>query len=418
MKQFYYKGNDLYCEQVPVSDIAQKVGTPFYLYSHDALTSHYMQLAKAYKAINPLICYSTKANSNLAVLKSLVKKGAGLDIVSGGELFRALKVGANPKKIVFAGVGKTRSEIKEAIQKGILLFNVESVGEVELINDVAKSIKKKANVSLRVNPDVDASTHDYITTGKKESKFGIDLDSARKVFAHVTDYKHVNLSGIHVHIGSQITTVAPFVKAFKKVMRFIDFLEKKGTKIKFLNLGGGLGIVYDKEKPQTPKEFARKIVPIVKRKGLKIIFEPGRFIAGNAGIFVTEVIYSKKTPAKNFLIVDGAMNDLIRPSLYDAYHEVRAVKRNGALKQVTADIVGPICESGDFFAKARKLPDFQIKDQMAVMSAGAYGFTMASNYNSRPRVAEVMVSGKKFEVIRKRETREDLIRGERIPKFI
>ncbi len=418
MHDFHYRGKDLYCENVAVKDVAEKIGTPFYLYSHKTLIDHYSKIAKAFKSIKPLICFSMKANSNLAVLKSLVKAGSGLDIVSGGELFRALKVGIDPKKIVYAGVGKSRKEIQDAIKAGILLFNVESTGELVSINEIAGKMKKKVNVSLRVNPDVEASTHSYITTGKKESKFGIELDTAEAVFLDKARYPHLDLCGIHVHIGSQITLSEPFVKAFRKVLIFLMSLEKQGTRIKFLNLGGGLGIIYSDEKPQTADEFAARILPLIKGSKFQVIFEPGRFICGNAGIFVTKVIYAKKTRTKNFIVVDGAMNDLLRPSLYDAYHEVLAVTKNESLKRIKADVVGPVCETGDFLAKDRNVPDFQAGDLLAMMSAGAYGFTMSSNYNSRPRVAEVMVSNGKFEIIRKRETLQDIIRGEQIPAFL
>lgn len=418
MHDFEYRGKELYCEQVAVKDIAAKVGTPFYLYSRKTLVEHYQKLAKAFKSIKPLICFSMKANSNLAVLRALVNEGAGLDIVSGGELFRALKVGVDPKKIVYAGVGKTRQEITDAIKAGILLFNVESTGELVAINELAGKFKKKVNVSLRVNPDVEASTHSYVTTGKKESKFGIDLDTAGAVFLDKARYGNIDLCGVHVHIGSQITMSDPFVKAFRKVSIFLMNLERQGTRIKYLNLGGGLGIIYSDEKPQTADEFAERILPLIARRKFQVIFEPGRFICGNAGIFVTRVLYPKKTATKNFVVVDGAMNDLIRPSLYGAYHEVLAVTKNELLKRIKADVVGPVCETGDFLAKDRNIPDFQLGDLIALKSAGAYGFTMSSNYNSRPRVSEVMVSGHKFEVIRKPETFQDLIRGESIPAFL
>ncbi len=418
MHDFHYKGKELYCEDVAVKDVAEEVGTPFYLYSHKTLVDHYTKIAKAFKSVKPLICFSMKANSNLAVIKSLVKAGAGLDIVSGGELFRALKTGIDPKKIVYAGVGKTREEIHDAIKAGILLFNVESTGEIVAINEIAGKLKKKVNVSLRVNPDVEVSTHSYITTGKKESKFGIELDTAEAVFLDKARYHHIDLCGIHVHIGSQITMGDPFVKAFRKVLIFMAKLEKNGAKIKFLNLGGGLGIIYSDEKPQTADEFASRILPLLQGRKFQVIFEPGRFICGNAGIFVSRVIYTKKTQTKNFIVVDGAMNDLIRPSLYGAYHEVLAVMKNESLKRIKADVVGPVCETGDFLAKDRNVPDFGTGDLIAFMSAGAYGFTMSSNYNSRPRVPEVMVSGSKFELVRKRESFADLIKGEMIPSFL
>lgn len=418
MHDFHYQGKELFCENVRVKDVVEKVGTPFYLYSHKTIVDHYTKIERAFKSTRPLICYSMKANSNLAVLKALVKKGAGLDIVSGGELFRAQKVGVDPQKIVYAGVGKSRKEIEDAIRAGILLFNVESTGELITLNESAGKLKKKVNVSLRVNPDIEASTHAYVSTGKKESKFGIDLDTAEAVFLDKARYPNLDLCGIHVHIGSQITVSEPFVKAFRKVLIFLMNLEKQGTRFKFLNLGGGLGIIYSDERPQTADEFAAKILPLLKGRRFKVIFEPGRFIAGNAGIFVTRVLYNKKSSAKNFIVVDGAMNDLIRPSLYGAYHELVPLTKNENLKMIKGDVVGPVCESGDFFVRDRNIPDFQGGDLVAMMSAGAYGFTMSSNYNSRPRVAEVMAYGDKFEVVRKRETFQDLIRGESIPSFL
>ena len=418
MHDFEYKGKELFCEDVAVKDIAAQVGTPFYLYSRKTIVEHYQKLARAFKSVKPLICFSMKANSNLAVLKALVKEGAGLDIVSGGELFRALKVGTDPKKIVYAGVGKSRKEITDAIRTGILLFNVESTGELVALNEIAGKLKKKVNVSLRVNPDVEASTHSYITTGKKESKFGIELDTAEAVFLDKARYSNIDLCGIHVHIGSQITVGDPFVKAFRKVLIFIANLEKHGARIKFLNLGGGLGIIYSDEKPQTADEFAHRILPLLASRKLQVIFEPGRFIVGNAGIFVSRVIYSKKTQTKNFVVVDGAMNDLIRPSLYGAHHEVLAVSKSENFKRIKADLVGPVCETGDFLARDRDMPDFQTGELVALMSAGAYGFTMSSNYNSRPRVPEVMVALAQFEIVRRRETFSDLIRGERVPAFL
>ncbi|MBI4397722.1 MAG: diaminopimelate decarboxylase [Candidatus Omnitrophica bacterium] len=418
MHDFCYKGKELYCEEVAVRDVAGKVLTPFYLYSRKTLVDHYTKLAKAFKSVKPLICFSMKANSNLAVVRALVKAGAGLDIVSLGELFRALEAGADAKKIVYAGVGKTRKEIHDAIKTGILLFNVESAGELVVINEIAGKLKKHVQVSLRVNPDVEAKTHSYVTTGKKESKFGIELDTAEAIFLDKARYPHIDLCGIHVHIGSQITLGEPFVQAFRKVLIFLAHLEKQGAKIKFLNLGGGLGIIYSDEKPQTADEFASRILPLLQGKKFQVIFEPGRFICGNAGIFVTQVLYTKKNQAKSFVVVDGAMNDLIRPSLYGAYHEVLSVTKNENLKRIQADVVGPVCETGDFLAKDRNIPDFGSGDLIALMSAGAYGFTMSSNYNSRPRVAEVMVSGNKFEIVRKRETLPDLVRGETIPSFL
>ncbi|MBI4549453.1 MAG: diaminopimelate decarboxylase, partial [Candidatus Omnitrophica bacterium] len=394
MHDFSYRDGELYCEKVKVAEIAARVGTPFYLYSHKTLTGHYAKLASALAPLKPLICFSMKANSNLALLKALVKKGSGLDIVSGGELFRALKAGCEPGKIVYAGVGKSEEEIAKAIDSGILLFNVESVPELETIDAIARRKKKVVDISLRLNPDVDPKTHRYITTGKKESKFGIDLGLAHEIYTEQDDFPNLRVTGAHVHIGSQITTGGPFVKAFKKVIGFLEEVESHGVKIRYLNLGGGLAAVYKEEKPQTAAQFAARIIPLLKKqvaKGTRIIFEPGRFIAANSGIFVSRVLFMKKSHPKHFIIVDGAMNDLVRPALYGAYHDVLPVKQSRAKARVHCDVVGPICESGDFLAKDRDLPPFQRGDLLAVMTAGAYGFTMSSQYNSRPRAAEVLL---------------------------
>jgi len=421
---FIYRNGELYCEQVRVRDIVNAAGTPFYLYSYKTISEHYEKLSRAFRPVDPLICFSMKANSNLAFIRALVKKGSGLDIVSGGELFRALKAGCPPKKIVYAGVGKSEQEIAKAIDTGILLFNVESIPELETIDTLARRRKKIVDISLRLNPDVDPKTHKYITTGKKESKFGIDLDRAFEIYTEQEDFPNLRITGAHVHIGSQITSGDPFVKAFTKVLDFLDKVEAKGIHIRYLNLGGGLAAIYKEEKPQTADQYARRILPLLKKfrsrrkEKVRIIFEPGRFIAANSGIFVTRVIYVKKTHAKNFVIVDGAMNDLIRPALYDAYHDVRPVVETKDKEKVHSDVVGPICESGDFLAKDRALPPLAKGDALAVMTAGAYGFTMSSQYNSRPRAPEIMVKGKKFEVVRQRESYEDLIRGEKVPSFV
>ncbi len=418
MHDFSYRGSEFYCENVRVRDVADKVGTPFYLYSYKTLTDHFLKIKRAFQKVRPLICFAMKANGNLAVLRGLVQKGAGVDIVSAGELYKAKKAGCPPSRIVYAGVGKTDIEIKEAIRSNILLFNVESLPELENIERVAAKLKRKVSVSLRVNPGVDPHTHHYITTGKSESKFGMDLDTVHLVFMRRERYPHLDICGIHVHIGSQITEGEPFVKAFRKVLIFITSLEKEGHRIKYLNLGGGLGIIYSDEKPQTADEFAKKILPLFRSRKYKLIFEPGRFIVGNAGIFVTKVIYVKKTATKNFAIVDGGMNDLIRPALYQAYHEVCPLEIKGSAAQHKYDVVGPICESGDFLATERTLQELGPGEMLALLGAGAYGFTMSSQYNARPRVPEVMVKGNRFEVVRSRETFRDLIRGERIPGFL
>ena len=416
MHRFEYKGKDLYCENVPVSRVADAVGTPFYLYSVNTFLDHFDKLAKAFKPVPTTICFSMKANSNLTILKALVNRGAGLDVVSGGELVRAKAVGVNPKKIVFASVGKTVAEIEEAIRTGILMFNVESEQELETINAVAGRLKKVQKVALRLNPDVKPDTHHYITTGSKENKFGIGMESAYTLFKASSRYPNLSFAGIHIHIGSQITEPAPFVKAVERCLEFIDKVALLGVRVEYLNIGGGLGIIYSKEKPQTAQQFASAILPLLKRakKPLKLVLEPGRFISGNSGILVTKVLYEKRAKTKSFLIVDAGMNDLIRPSFYGAHHEIVPVVKRPGRPEETADVVGPICESGDFLAKDRKLAAVRPGELLAVMSCGAYGFVMSSNYNSRLRSPEVVVRGKRFFIARRGETREDLIRNERI----
>jgi diaminopimelate decarboxylase len=415
MHEFNFKDNELYCERIKVADIAKKVPTPFYLYSYKTLADHYKKLKVAFNSMRPLICFSVKSNSSLAVLKALVKNGAGLDIVSGGELYRAKLVGANPKKIVYAGVGKRPDEIADAIKFGILFFNVESEEELDQIQHIAESMKKKANVAIRINPDVIPKTHAYITTGKGETKFGLDFETVHKIFNNKWKYPNLNLNGVHIHIGSQILDAKPFENAIKKVLKF---LKDCRIEVEYLNIGGGLGIMYSIEHAQTAKAFAERVLPMLAKSGLKIILEPGRFISGNSGVLVTKVIYNKRTPRKKFLIVDSGMSDLIRPSLYEAYHKIVPVKVASSASDTCekTDVVGPICESGDFLGKERLLPHVESGELLAVMGAGAYGFTMSSNYNSRPRASEVMVVGDKFYVVRKHETYRDLVKGESIPK--
>jgi diaminopimelate decarboxylase len=417
MHEFKYKRNNLYCENIKVQDLAEKFGTPLYIYSYKTLIDHFIKLQNAFAPIEPLICYSVKANSNLAILKALVDKGAGLDIVSGGELFRAMKVRCPSRKIVYASVGKTDAEIREGIQRGILFFNVESFPELENINRIAGELNKAVNVAIRINPDIEPKTHRFITTGKLTNKFGIDFKSAEKILIRCCSFPNVNIKGLHIHIGSQITESAPFVAAITKLVNFIAQLKNKGVEIKYLNIGGGLGIIYDQEEPQTAGDFAKKVLPLFKKRGLKIILEPGRFIVGNAGILVTRVLYIKPTLKNKFVIVDSGMNDLIRPALYEAYHQILPLK-SGRSRTEKVDVVGPICESADFFAKARKMPIPKEGDYLAVMSAGAYGFSMSSNYNSRRRAEEIMVVGEESFVIRKRESYEDLVRNEEIPTFL
>lgn len=420
MHEFKYKGNHFYCEGVKVADLADRFATPLYVYSYRTLIDHFRKLQVAFRQVNPLICYSVKANSNLSILKALVGKGAGLDIVSGGELFRAVKAGCSPEKIVYASVGKTDREIGEAIKRKILFFNVESLSELGNINRISKRLSRVTQVAIRINPDVEPKTHRFITTGKLTNKFGIGFEAARKILLMRDKFSHLKISGLHIHIGSQITESAPFVAAIKKMTGFIEQLKRKGIALEYLNIGGGLGIVYDKEMPQTAEKYAKKILPFLKRNALKIILEPGRFIVGNAGILVTKVLYVKSMPKKKFVIVDAGMNDLIRPALYGAYHSILPLqissRKPGAKEKV--DIVGPICESADFFAKDRAMPKVKEGDYLAIMGSGAYGFSMSSNYNSRCRAEEVMVVKDRIFVIRKREGYADLVRSEAIPPFL
>jgi len=418
MHEFKYINNHLYCERVKVEELAIKFGTPLYIYSYHTLIDHFLKLKNAFSSIDSLICYSVKANSNLAILKALVDKGAGLDIVSGGELFRAIKVGCPPQKIVYASVGKTDKEIEEAIKRKILFFNVESIPELENINRISKRLNRITQVTIRINPDVEPKTHKYITTGKITNKFGIDFKNAYQILLLRKALSNVKISGLHIHIGSQITESVPYVAAITKMVDFIKKLSKKGIKLEYLNIGGGLGIIYNKETPQTAQKFAQKVLPLLSETGLKIILEPGRFIVGNAGILVTKILYIKSTPKKKFIIVDAGMNDLVRPALYSAYHNILPITDNRLPITDKVDIVGPICESADLFAKERKLPKVKEGDFLAIMGAGAYGFSMSSNYNSRPRAEEIIVVKDKYFVIRKRETQEDLIRNEIIPPFL
>ena len=417
MHEFTFKDNELYCENIKVAEIAKSVSTPFYLYSYKTLIDHYRKIKAAFRPIDPLVCFSVKSNSNLAVLRALISNGAGLDIVSGGELYRAKLAGASPNKVVYAGVGKKREEIGEAIKFGILFFNVESEEELDEIERAASGLKKKVNIAVRINPDVIPKTHRYIATGKGESKFGLDFETAHKIFNSRWRYPHLNIRGVHIHIGSQILNAAPFTAAVKKVL---DFLKDYRIEVDYFNIGGGLGIVYSIENPQTANNFAKSILPQLKKSGLKIILEPGRFISGNSGILVTKVLYTKRTPRKTFLIVDGGMSDLIRPSLYEAYHKIVpvSVAQDSSSTAEKVDVVGPICETGDFLGKDRYLPGMPKGSLVAVMGTGAYGFTMSSNYNSRPRGAEVMVIGNKFYTVKKAEGYRDLVRGEIIPKVL
>lgn len=419
MNDFQYREGELYCEDVPLSRIAKEVGTPCYVYSHHTLVRHFRVYDSAFQNIPHIVAFAMKANSNLAVLRLMAKEGSGVDIVSGGELFRALKARVPPGKIVFAGVGKKPEEIRDALKADILMFNVESSAELQAINDVAASMGVKARVALRINPDIDPKTHPYISTGLKKSKFGIAADRAIEEFKAAAAFSHIEVVGLHAHIGSQLTQVAPFVESLKKVLVMVQTLAEQGIPIRYLNIGGGLGITYSDETPPEPKDLAAAIFPLVRDLKCVLIMEPGRVIVGNAGVLLTKVLYTKDGETKRFLIVDAAMNDLIRPSLYDAHHDIRPVYENVArgAKQ-TVDVVGPVCESGDFLAKDRVMPEMNAGDLMAVMSAGAYGFVMSSNYNSRPRVAEVLVHEGQIHIIRARESYEDLVNGEQIPAFL
>jgi len=419
MHDFEYRHGELYCEQVPVSRIAKELGTPCYVYSHATLLRHFRAYDHAFANVPHMIAFAMKANSNLAILRLMAKEGSGVDIVSGGELFRALKAGVPASKIVFAGVGKASDEIRDALQTDILMFNVESPAELQAIHEVALSVGQKARVALRINPDIDPKTHPYISTGLKKSKFGIAADRAVQEFASAASLSHIEVVGVHAHIGSQLTDIAPFIEALKKVVGLIETLKTRGTNIRYLNIGGGLGITYSDEKPPLPQDLGNAILPLVRDLGITLVMEPGRVIVGNAGILVTKTLYLKEGEAKSFIIVDAAMNDLIRPSLYGAYHEIRPLdEAAGHRAKHQVDIVGPVCESGDFLAKDRMLPTVKPGELMAVMSAGAYGFVMASNYNSRPRVPEALIKGDEIHVIRTRETYDDLIKGETIPAFL
>lgn len=434
MHHFQYRNNKLHCEGVSVESLAEKFGTPLYIYSQATLTDHYQKLDKALAPIDHMICFAMKANSNLAVLRVLANQGSGFDLVSGGELQRVIAAGGDPRKCAFAGVGKTEEEIEFALRKGIYTFNAESEPELLRINKVAARLKKVAPVAVRVNPNIDAHTHAKITTGTYENKFGIQFEQVEGVYARASKLKNLRLRGLQMHIGSQLTSVNPYEQAVEKVLPMVKKLAEKHN-FEFFSIGGGLGIIYKPalasgqegwwKSPEakgllTPATYADKLVPKLKPLGLKILIEPGRFIVGNAGILVTRVEYVKRTGKKNFVIVDAAMNDLIRPAFYDSYHEIVTLKqaRNGASKTIPSDVVGPICESGDFFCKDRPLPQVGEGDYLALLSAGAYGFVMASNYNARALAAEVLVNGKQAAVIRERQNVKDIWRDEKIANWL
>jgi diaminopimelate decarboxylase len=418
MNDFNYQDDQLFCEEVPVETIAREAGTPFYLYSHRTLQHHFRIFDAAFADVPHIVCFAVKANSNTAILRIFVREGGGVDLVSGGELYRALKAGVDPAKIVYSGVGKREDEIDFALRTGILMFNVESDQELEKINGRAQALGVRAGIGLRVNPDVDPQTHPHISTGLKENKFGINIEASLTAYRRAAGLKHLDIKGVSCHIGSQVTKISPFIDALARLKELILQLRKEGIEIRYLDLGGGLGITYDREAPPHPSEYARAIIDAAKEMDCTFIFEPGRVIVGNAGILVTRVLYTKENEGKKFIVVDAGMNDLVRPSLYGSFHLIQPVVNRREREEITADVVGPICESGDFLAKGRKLPSLAQGELLAVMSAGAYGFSMSSNYNSRPRVPEILVRDDRWYVIRKRETKEDLIRGEEIPEFM
>jgi diaminopimelate decarboxylase len=417
MHHFTYKNDYLYCENVPVADIADHIGTPFYLYSHATITRHLRVFDDAFNDLDHLTCFSVKSNSNIAVLKVLASEGAGADIVSGGELIRALRAGIPTDKIVYSGVGKTPGDIELALKANIFMLNVESHQELQSIDRIAREVGCTPLIAIRINPDVEPTTHPYITTGLGDNKFGIPMKEAVGAYKLAMELGNMEVKGISCHIGSQLTDIHPFIEALQRLRELLRELQGIGMDIRYLNLGGGLGITYDDEKPPHPAEYARALQTTMEGNGVTLILEPGRVIIGNAGILVTRVLYTKSTAHKRFIIVDAAMNDLIRPALYNSFHAVQPVKR-AQRETVRADLVGPVCETGDFFARDRDMPSFKPGDLVAIMSSGAYGFSMASNYNSRPRPAEVMVKGDLYSVIRSRETYEDLIKGEIVPEFL
>ncbi|MHB1686638.1 MAG: diaminopimelate decarboxylase [Ignavibacteriaceae bacterium] len=405
---FTYKDDQLYCEGVKVEDILKLTGTPLYIYSKKYFVDRYKELDSAFKEINHTIFYAVKSNFNLSVIKTFTDLGSGVDVNSEGELLRALKVGVNPKKIIFSGVGKTAEEIKSALQNDLLMIKAESEEEIVLINEIAASINKIARVAIRVNPDVDPKTHPYISTGLAENKFGVDAAIAFKLYTQKERFKNIKFTGIDMHIGSQITTVEPFVSAVEKLSEIFFQLKLEGIKLNHFDLGGGIGVVYHHEKIFSVNEFADALIPALKKLDCQVFLEPGRFLSANGGILATQVLYTKKNHHKNFIIIDAAMNDLIRPGIYGAYHHIQPLRFLNNSDEIVADIVGPVCESGDFLAKNRNIIDCKRGDFLAVMSAGAYGMTMASNYNARRRPPEILVDENNFKVIRNRETFEHL----------
>lgn len=417
MHYFNYKGNELCAEDVPVKFLAEKYGTPLYIYSYSTLLRHFRAYDDAFSNFPHIICYALKANTNGAIVRIFAKNGGGADIVSGGELFRALRAGISPRRIVYAGVGKTGEEIRYALKSGILMFNVESEDELQEIDRIAGKMRTKAPVALRINPDIDPQTHPYISTGMKEHKFGIPIEKAVEHYRLASGLSNIHVVGVQKHIGSQIIRIEPFVDSMKRILLLLDKLKSNKFDIQYLDIGGGLGIPYLDETPPAPADLARTLLPLLRERKITLIMEPGRSLVGNAGIMVTKALYLKKGEGKEFVIVDAGMNDLMRPSLYGAYHHILPVLKNRRAR-ITADIVGPICETGDFLAKGRQLQKVNRGELLAVMSAGAYGMSMSSSYNSRPGLAEVMVKGSSHSLIRKRGTYSGLVADEVMPGYL
>jgi diaminopimelate decarboxylase len=410
---FHYENGDFYCDEVSLASIAERFGTPAYVYSQRKILNNYESLRRTVSHIPGLICYSVKANSHLRILSLLRQAGAGFDVVSGGELARALRAGASPDAIVFSGVGKTQDEIDAGLAAGILMFNVESAGELDLIESRARALGKIGRVSIRVNPDVEADTHPYISTGQMIHKFGVPKDEAPELYRQAARSPHLKVQGVACHIGSQILDVEPFLKALDEILAIARNLAAEGIKVEVLDLGGGYGITYAAERPLDVELMARGLEERLGKASLRLVIEPGRALVGNAGALLTRVLYVKRNQTKNFIVIDSGMNDLMRPTLYGSYHEIVPL-RHGVQERLLADIVGPLCESGDFFARDRDMADVQPADLLAVLTTGAYGFVLSSNYNTRPRPAEVLVNGGQAELIRERETVEGLMAGERI----
>lgn len=445
MDYFHYQRGILHCESIPVSELGRRYGTPLYIYSARTIREHFRKLRSAFRSVRPLICYSVKANSHLAILDLLRREGAGFDVVSGGELFRVLRIGAAPRRIVFSGVGKGDREIRDAIRAGILLCNVESSEELENVDRIAARMGRAIGVALRINPDVDPETHGHIATGRGHSKFGVPLDQVPGLLVRLRNLRAVRLDGLHMHIGSQITTPRPYILALRRLTGIAAECRREGFAVRWIDIGGGFGIFYHsassaqgglrrtsgREAPDdVGTEMARALVPLLRKTRCRVILEPGRFIVGNAGILLTRVLYTKRHPRRSFVICDAGMNDLVRPTLYGAYHRIAPVRIELSLKSLVrpvpsgqgrrrrdtlVDVVGPVCENSDFFARRRRLPPVRRGDLLAISSAGAYGASMSSQYNSRPRAAEVLVEGRKAFLITQREGYPDLIRKERLP---